>query len=542
MRPTCSLISRLVLGLALCVGSASCAEQNVQPPNVETTVGSSYRLKDQQSEVEVTLAPQLRVLSFKSGELPNLLFQDPDNHNRSGLRFVALEKTPQGGQRALPLSAGAIWQSTGSDAGELEATDPTGQLHWKLYFQLQGGTFEVRIELENRGEEARALAPWAIASVDPKGWLATAFGRGQENRQWSHARLVAFWRSSLSNPSLRLGATTLAIDFSRWNGKGAWKYGTRSLAGWAAAVRPDLGAGLLARFPYTTGDSYPDENCNVTFYAGKTPGGLAYGEMEWLGPWTRLAPGQSLRWHFALELIAAQAKITSPDDLTALVLAPQTWQLPRSTALAGTWRLAAAGPLVRDRFDRVTAWQDAKGQTVADTPLWFNAPVWDEQGPSLLWTQDTIVSVKAETLPAWTSAGRSWDVEFASDSPDGPPQLLLQEGDDKAGVLLLVQGKMAEAWLWQTMPNGQVKFEQVKVPLQAGARQRLRARYAPQQQRFILQSGEEQAQVVSFAGEIAPPASTLRLGRNAQVPAGLGLRKPAPFTGKLYRVEISPRP
>lgn len=506
-------------------------------------MGSVYRLKDQQSQVDLTLSPQLRVLSYSRDELPNLLFQDPDENNRSGLRLIALEKTAQGGQRALPFPDGASWRSIRPEAGEVVAMDLSGHVHWKLHFHLKGGTLEVTLELQNRGEQARTLAPWAIASVSSKGWLGTALGRGQENHQWSHARVTAFWRSPLGNPSLRLGDRTLAVDFSKWDQQGAWKYGTRSLAGWAAAVRPELGAGLLASFPYDTGDRYPDDNCNVTFYAGKTPGGLTYAEMEWLGPWTELASGQSLRWHFALELIAVtNSKINRPDDLATLVLAPAPWELSDRSAPAGTWRLAADGPLMRDRFDRVTTWLDAKGQTLADTPLWFNAPVWDEQGPSLRWTKDTIVNAQTETLPAWSPEGRSWEVEFATDFTSSRPHLLVQEGDLQSGVLILVRGKFAEAWIWQTSPEGKVNSARLEVPLQDGERQRLRASFAPQRQRFSLQIGEEQAQDVSFEGEVAPQQSTLRIGRNAQLPSGIGLEKLAPFIGRLYRLDISALP
>lgn len=528
----------LTLAVLLPAGAAL-AESLPRKVKKQRSVGRA--LENAQSQAFVTSFPFFRIFSYQRRGLDSLLREASADDKRGGLRLVALERV-DGRQVELPFDHRANWLE--SDAKRLLLATSAGsgdqkvQLRAEIFLREETGQLEVKCRITHEGSAGREIALWAIAAVPPEGWLITPIAQGLENRQRVHGKIISFWNSPLNAPCLQLGANLLALDLSRWPQSPPLKFGTRSNAAWIAAVRPDRNSLLLLRAAYDPADRYPDQDCNMTLWCGSSPDGEAYAEIEALSPWTIVKPKKELKWSFVLEqkTLSSLGEAT-PETVAKAVRVPELYG-PDRPSDANSWRFAAEGPLVRDAFGKVMEWRQAKGAPLAQSPLWYNAPEWSADGPSLVWNLDTLVEPISQTLPPWSEKGRAWSLSFAPAAGDDP-RLLFQEGNFETGFAMVTQKKDLIAVLWNRGAGKSLQISRLSGPLPAG-RCTTSASYVPEKKHLVLSINGEPQGEVAVPEEVRPMPARLVIGRNAQFPKELELQDPQGFAGRLYRLTITP--
>jgi hypothetical protein len=522
------------------------------PSQNDTSEPRIHRLSNGKVEAEVSLSPHPRILSYNEPGMESQLLPAPAGEH-AGLRLIAIELL-DGRQRNFAFSSPArlVEGNETMVLLETEAGEGEDTVGLRLHLILEDGTARLKASctISNKGTKTRTLAPWAIASLTPKGWMVTNVTRGIENDGWEHARITGYWGSSLADPCLRPGTDALAIDFSRWNGTSALKYGTRTNAGWLAAIRPDLARMLFVTIPYSSNDVYPDEDCNATLWAGDRRG-----ELEWLGPWQQVPAGESLNWEFTWELREAPADTTlAADDYVKYIRAASRYADPSlnaSMTSSDVWVLDARGPLTRDSFHKVTEWFSPDGKTsTAVAPLWYNAPRLSPEGGALVWTRDTLVEARSDSLPPWDPRGRSWVAIFRpSERAVKAPTLLLQEGGIESGFALFLAGGHLEAALWSD-GTGEPKIARVKTRIEPDQNLAARAVWDPEKNEFRLYVGKVNLQPGDGAtllrthlpdGLKPSPKSWVGIGRNASLPPQVAPEKPSLFEGSIRRIQIGPK-
>ncbi|HSJ54526.1 MAG TPA: hypothetical protein VLC52_12365 [Anaerolineae bacterium] len=139
--------------------------------------------------------------------------------------------------------------------------------------------------LENRGTEPVALAPWAITQLRPGGVaiLPQATGPVDEHGLLPNRHLVLWPYTRLDAPHVTWGEGLLLLDTAQVTGP--FKVGFPNPAGWLAyAVGETL---FVKHAPYHPGAEYLDQGSSSECYCNPR-----FLELETLGPYTRLAPGE----------------------------------------------------------------------------------------------------------------------------------------------------------------------------------------------------------------------------------------------------------
>jgi hypothetical protein len=457
---------------------------------------------------------------------------------RSGVRLIAVEIDGRS-QVEFPFDEEARWLSSTETSATLEMFSGAGPDRLRLVVEVRipvdGAALHFSCSLTSESLRPRTLALWAIASLEPKGWILTPLSRGFEDGRWVHGKVVAYWTSTLNAPCLQMGAESLSIDAGRWPGSPDLKYGTRSNAGWIAALRSDLSSLLVASAPYAPADVFPDEDCNFTIWLGTHPDSSRYMEMEWLGPWTPVQRGVDMEWKFSLACESLPGEPPADaEEAFALVLSRRT-HAANSLAPEGKsiWQLSAATSHLRDRFGRVSRWM-AEGQTIASTPFWANSPVWNPAG-SFRWDGGTFVEVDPASLPPWTGSGRTWSVDFSPDKDQFPAMLFL-EGDLEAGVCLLLTVTELTAWIWT---GGGAGVESLSVPRPKEGRIHVDLTYATSPGKLSLAVNGQAPQERLLPFRLKSVAPSLALGRPAGMPREVAVAPVASFAGELFRFSIS---
>jgi hypothetical protein len=172
---------------------------------------------------------------------------------------------------------------------------------------LAGDEARVTIDhaLHNRGQQpAVALAPWAITQLRPGGVaiLPQAVGPADEHGLLPNRHLVLWPYTRLDAPHVTWGQGLLLLDTRKVTGP--FKVGFPNPAGWLAYA---VGGALFVKHAgYEPGAEYVDRGSTSECYCNPR-----FLEMETLGPYTRLAPGESVRHR---ETWAVYRDVTAPRD------------------------------------------------------------------------------------------------------------------------------------------------------------------------------------------------------------------------------------
>jgi hypothetical protein len=187
--------------------------------------------------------------------------------------------------------------------------EPLTGIQKSLRITLPGPEARVVIEhrLENRGSAPIELAPWAITQLRPGGvaLLPQPCGPIDEYGVLPNRHLVLWPYTAVHSPHLRWDDRFVWVE-ARLS-SGALKVGFPNPAGWLGYV---VGETLFVKqAAYDPAAAYPDRGSSSECYAGPL-----FLELETLGPWARLAPGQSVAHH---ETWTAYAGVSCPADEAA---------------------------------------------------------------------------------------------------------------------------------------------------------------------------------------------------------------------------------
>ncbi len=497
-------------------------------------------------EASVQTEPHPRIASVQMPGESSLLFSDPTGE-RTGIRFVALEEI-DGRQKEWPFvdSAEPLAKKDGA-AGFIAETGTDGE-RLRLTVQVNAaakpGAIQLQCTLANLSARPRTLALWTIASLPNEGWVLTTVSRAIENGRRRHAHLASYWSSPLNASCLRLGTDALAFDLSGFTGEPSVKFGTRSAEGWAAAINLRRKVLLLGMIPYSPTARYPDEDCNITLWAGRSPSGVAYAEMEWLSPLTVVAPGGVLEWTLTLEARAIDPGGIpgTADGLVTLVRSPKERAALTSHHETAAWSVDTRNPLVVDTFGRVTRIanardQDSDAEPWAIAPLWSNAPSLStrDDGDALLWNPDTLLEVPPAAVPPWTEGSREWTVDFAA-KRGAENRILFQDGGSESGVAVYCSAAGLTALLWDL--DHEESPIQIVAPLEPGDRHRASIRLSPSTGQFSVQVDDLPARTKPVPFAIPRPEPRLAIGRDLAAPKDFDGPPLTNFEGHIHRMAI----
>ncbi len=531
-----SVLTLLVAGGSSLLGGAS---------DPVPTISQERWLRTAHAQVLISAYPSLRISALSEPGRPTLL-RGREEGFQSNVRFIALEQV-DGGQTYLPFDQPAQWISHDERSAVLEISTKEGGRSFKLTVSLalseKNGALDVRCSLLPEQPSSKPLALWAIASLAPRGWIMTTLSRGFERQQMIPGHLVTYWKTPLNAPSLHLEDDILAVDLSHWQQD--LKYGTRSNAGWIAAIDPEQKTMLVASFPYEATAAYPDGNCNSTIYLGLHPLGGKYAEMEWLGPWTKIRAGSELTWSFSLESRPYHRGEMNPSlhHLKDSVLVPERKNPTQATSTTpGLWTLGTQSPQARDYFGRVTQWfapGDNGEVLLASAPFWKNAPVWSEKDASFLWDKDTFIETNPDALLPWSNEARSWQMDFSVTKSDtSSKRILFQDGDSQSGICLFLELDQVTAAAWHA--NSQrILTAKLSAPVPLDTRCTVRLEWSECEKTMHLKvNGHSRLHTaVSFA--IKPASAHLVIGRPGALPSDPLLSDLHPFIGKIFETTIS---
>lgn len=502
-------------------------------------------LRTETAQVLISAHPSLRISELSEAGGSTLL-PGPAEGFQSDVRLIALEKK-DGSQTYIPFDQPARWISYDERSAVLETSATENGRSFKLTISLtlseKKGSLDVRCTLLPGQPSSKPLALWAIASLAPRGWVVTTLSRGFEKQQMIPGHLVTYWKTPLNAPSLRLDDDILAVDLSQWQQD--LKYGTRSNAGWIAAIDPERQTMLTATFPYEAGAAYPDGNCNATIYLGLHASGGRYAEMEWLSPWTNVPAGQELTWLFSLEsrTFPSETLPISPQKLKEALLRPV--KIEPAKILDGDshhWTLSAQSPQTRDYFGRVTEWfggSSTHGKALASAPYWKNAPVWSDTTASLQWDTDTFIETNPNTLLPWSEKNRIWQIEFSPTKAEvAEKHILFLDGDPQAGVCLFVAQDQVSAVAWDASSQ-QILCAKLTASTDADAKHSIRLELSPSKKTLTLKVNDGHAHQTSVPFTVRPKAANLVIGRPALLPSTPTLADLQPFVGRISLVSVS---
>jgi len=527
--------------LAFLIASGPCS---LHASDAAPAVPQDKWLRTAKAQVLISVYPSLRISALSEPGAPTLLTGSADGL-QSDVRFIALELEDDR-QTYLPFDQPARWISHDERSAIIETFTEVSGRSFKLMVSLTlsetKSSLAIQCALIPKEPSPKPLALWAIASLAPRGWIVTTLSRGFEKQQMIPGQLVTYWKTPLNAPALHLDDDILAVDLSHWEQD--LKYGTRSNAGWIAAIDLDKQTMLTATFPYEAEDTYPDGNCNATIYLGLHALGGRYAEMEWLSPWTNVPAGQELTWSFSLESrpYPKENAPPSPRRLKKAVIGPER-KTPANTmsSTPGRWTISTQSPQTRDYFGRVTQWfaPGGRGEMVlASAPYWKNAPIWSDADGSFQLDKDTFIETNPDTLVPWSNEDRSWEIEFSVTKPMNPgKRILLQDGDSQAGICLFIEGSLVTAAAWSMNPQLLSTKLSTSIPFDARCLVRLKLSHREKTISLEVDGNSPSSTTIPFGLE--PMNANLVIGRPSVLPPTPVFSGLQPFIGKIFQTTVS---
>jgi hypothetical protein len=256
-------------------------------------------LRNGAAEVFLSAKPYPRVLVFRRGDqvVPLRIAKDDQF---VGLRTWYME--PEQTKRSLlPALQPAQVTELGALGVRLTARpEPTCGLQLILEARLDADrpVLTVRHGFKNLRDETRRLAAWALLAFPHEGVGLVPWAR---QKGWRYRTLQYFGRTDPTEPAILVGRRGTGIDYRTPVRAHSVKTGTNSDAGWAAYLWP--GGTLLSQVAHVPDGEYPEGGATTTFYStgGSAPRGLC--EVEHVGPFDDVGPGEVLWMEQTLTLL-----------------------------------------------------------------------------------------------------------------------------------------------------------------------------------------------------------------------------------------------
>ena len=261
---------------------------------------SGWWLKNSAAAAFVIGQPYPRIVAFQleGGDSPLMVSRE---YEYFGVRSWFFEPTqiPESG---LPALQPATMEEIGPRALRLRAApEEKSALQLIMEISLDGAepVLKIRHGFKNLADKERRLAAWALNVIEPDGGVGVTPWRTQGRQSF------LFWPDTDPNePSLHLGKGALAVDYRILPQNGWLKVGTNTDAGWVAYVWD--GKALKSSVAHAPEAEYPEDGGTITFF-NSTPeifeAERRFGEIENVGPFADVAPGETLWMEQQLEIV-----------------------------------------------------------------------------------------------------------------------------------------------------------------------------------------------------------------------------------------------
>jgi hypothetical protein len=171
----------------------------------------------------------------------------------------------------------------------MQTVETPARIRRELVIQLEAESPRVTVEhlITNEGEQPLEFAPWALSVMAEGGYAVIPRPPlGEHPRDFLPNQTIIVWPfTDLHDERLRLGRRVTKLAQT---GRRPLKFGLRHTGKWAGYV---LGTQLfLKTIPWVEGETYPDFGCNFETFTNAD-----FLELESLGPYKRVAPGETLR-------------------------------------------------------------------------------------------------------------------------------------------------------------------------------------------------------------------------------------------------------
>lgn len=326
----------VLVGLALVVGSygAWAQQGKVMVERVEYKGWkNALKISNGQAELVATLDVGPRVISYRLMDGKNVFKEYEDQLGRSGEAGWMI----RGGHR-LWTSPEDLTRTYAPDNGPVEYGEPEAGLvrltqapdvpygvQKQIDIKLAPSGSDVTLvhRIKNVGKAPTDLAPWALTVMAPGGVEviplpakrphpgSTKNAKGPEDFA-PNQTLVLWPYFDFKDPRWTFGERCVLLKQSR--SQGPTKVGVDHREGWVGYL--NAGTLFVKRFDRTTGDSYPDRNCNFQTFTNED-----MLEIESLGPLVRLGPGLAVEHVERWSLFAGVGEVRNEADALREVVA-----------------------------------------------------------------------------------------------------------------------------------------------------------------------------------------------------------------------------
>ncbi len=162
------------------------------------------------------------------------------------------------------------------------------QVLWEVALDAELPRIHLRHGLRNVADRKRRLAAWAIMVFPHAGVGVTPWASGKDTIR----SYLLFPGVDPTEPSLRLDAAGVGVDFRVFAKGSHAKIGTNADSGWVAYLWQ--GQALKSCVPWVEGAEYPEGGGSVTFYQTGRRLDQGFCEVEHVGPLTDVNPGDIL--------------------------------------------------------------------------------------------------------------------------------------------------------------------------------------------------------------------------------------------------------
>ncbi len=270
-----------IIFTSLCLMGCGTTKMGDSSAIQKSSRGYLLSLPSQVMEIDVMSGAKVGALSFKGS---NFLTDSLVNRNYWGSSFW--------------ISPETVWDWTTADFdkkpynsnvgnGKVILTSPksekTGLIITKVFSVNRKNTsFEIEYTITNESNEAKDLAPWEVTRVHTGGIAFFPIGEG--NRRGG---LLPFTVEKEGISWYQYRAQEVPL-------KGNRQLYSDGSEGWLAQVNGQIL--LIKKFTDIPFDRIAPEEGEVEWYASPVAPGKSYVEVEHQGPYTKLQPGESLRW------------------------------------------------------------------------------------------------------------------------------------------------------------------------------------------------------------------------------------------------------